>query len=283
MGYGAMQLQRLVNDRSAAMEVLHRAVGLGVEHFDTAEFYGAGFVNDIIRELRLEHPNILIATKVGAASNPAGPIPIRPAQKPEELRASVEENLRSLGVEQLDVVNLRRLDVAPGLSSEGDQIVGIDDQLAEMLRMKDEGKIGGIGLSAVSLDNLKQALPAGIVCVQNAYSLLSRRYQPLLELCEAEHIAWVPFFPLGGTYFPDWPKVTAHPKVIQIAARYRISPSQLGLAWLLHHKRNVLLIPGTTSLAHLEENVASASIILQQEDIVELDALSCAHEEASHE
>lgn len=256
------------------MAVLHRAVALGISHFDTAEFYGHGFVNDLLRELQQAHPGLLVATKVGAAPNPKGPIPIRPAQRPDELRAAVEENLRSLGVERLDLVNLRRLDVGPGLSAEGDQIVSIEDQLDTMLRLKAEGKVGAIGLSAVSLDILKRALPAGIVCVQNAYSLLSRRYQPLLDLCDAERIAWVPFFPLGGAYFPDWPKVTGHPRVIEIATRCGVSPSQLGLAWLLHHQKNVLLIPGTARLSHLEENVAAASVVLTPETMADLNDLA---------
>ena len=274
VGYGAMQLRRSAGVRSEAVALLRRAVELGVNHVDTAQFYHDGFVNDVIREVLPEAKQLVVVTKVGADPNPGGPIPIRPAQRPRQLRASVEDNLRSLAVERLDVVNLRRLDVGPGLLAEGDQIVDIEDQLAEMIAMRDEGKIAAIGLSAVTLDGLKQAIPAGIACVQNAYSLVSRQFEDMLETCAECGIAWVPFFPLGGAGFPEWPKVTEHPTVIEIAARLKITPSQLGLAWLLAHRPNILLIPGTARLAHLEENIALASLSLDVQTIAELDAVS---------
>lgn len=185
----------------------------------------------------------------------------------------MEDNLRSLGLEQLPVVNLRRLDIAPGLVAEDDQIVDIDDQLAVMIAMRDEGKIGAIGLSAVDPKNLQRALPAGIVCVQTAYSLLSRQYEGMLDLCVRHGIAWVPFFPLGGAGFPGWPRVIDHPKVVEIASELAVTPSQLGLAWLLEHQPNILLIPGTTSMSHLQENIASASLSLGGNVLLALDIL----------
>jgi pyridoxine 4-dehydrogenase len=273
MGYGAMQLEPLHHTRSEATALLRRAIDLGVNHIDTAQFYGDGFVNDVIREALRDVGQIVVATKVGADPNPGGKIAIRPAQRPEQLRASVEDNLRSLGVEQLPVVNLRRLDVGPGLAAEGDQIVDIDDQLAVMVALREEGKVGAIGLSAVDMEGLRRAIPAGIACLQNAYSLLSRQFEDMLELCVDSAIAFVPFFPLGGAHFPHSPKVVDHPEVREVAANMAVTPSQLGLAWLLAHKPNILLIPGTASLSHLEENVASASISLDADTLAELDAI----------
>jgi pyridoxine 4-dehydrogenase len=271
MGFGAMQLRRLANTPADAVALLRRAIELGVDHLDTAQFYGDGFfVNRVIAEVVRDASHVVVVTKVGADPDPGGKIPIKPAQRPEQLRASVEDNLRSLGVEQLAVVNLRRLDVGPGLAAEGDQVVDIDDQLAAMVAMRDEGKIGAIGLSAVSLDSLRRAIPAGIACVQNAYSLVSRQDEDMLAICAGHEIAWVPFFPLGGA-FPGHPKVADHATVTEIAARLALKPSQLGLAWLLAHRPEIVLIPGTASAAHLEENIATASIALDDETIAELD------------
>ena len=273
VGFGAMQLERLKDRPIDAAALLRQAIDLGVNHVDTAQFYGDGFVNDVVRQVLADGRKFLVATKVGADPAPGATPPIRPAQRPEQLRASVEDNLRSLGLEQLPVVNLRRLDIPPGLTAEGDQIVDIDDQLATMIALRDAGKIGAIGLSAVSRDNLERALPAGIACVQSAYSLLSRRYEDMLDLCAAHEIAWVPFFPLGGASFPGWPKVTAHPKVVAIAAKMAVTPSQLGLAWLLAHRPNILLISGTADAEHLRENMAAASLSLDDDDMTERDTL----------
>lgn len=272
VGYGAMQLERLHERRADAVALLRRAVELGVDHVDTAEFYGFGFVNDVIREVLRPDDGVLVVTKVGADPDPDGPVPLRPAQRPEQLRASVEDNLRSLGVEQLPVVNLRRLDSGPGLRPEGDQLVDLDDQLAVMTALRDEGKIGAIGLSSVTLAGLRRALPAGIACVQNAYSLVSRDDEEMLRLCVAEGIAWVPFFPLGGT-FPGVPKATDEPAVHTVAASLGVTPAQVGLAWLLHHAPNVLLIPGTADAAHLEANTAVAAITLDEATLATLDAV----------
>ncbi|MFD8764304.1 aldo/keto reductase [Streptomyces mirabilis] len=272
VGYGALQLERLHDRRDEAIQLLRHAIELGVNHVDTAEFYGFGFANDVIRETLRPEDGVLVVTKVGADPNPGGRLPLRLAQRPEQLRASVEDNLRSLGVDRLPVVNLRRLDTGPGLRPEGDQVVGLDDQLAVMTALRDEGKIGAIGLSSVTLDGLRRALPAGIACVQNAYSLVSRDDEDMLQVCAAEGIAWVPFFPLGGA-FPGLPKVTEEPVVHAVAESLGVAPSQVGLAWLLHHAPNVLLIPGTADAAHLEANLAAGKITFDAETLATLDAI----------
>jgi len=272
IGYGAMQLERLRGNRGAAVALLRRAVELGVDHIDTAQFYGDGLVNDLLREAIAPEDDVLIVTKVGA--DPGGPVRIRLAQRPEQLRASVEDNLRSLGADRLGLVNLRRPDAGPGLHPAGDQVVDLDDQLAEMVAMRDEGKIGAIGLGSVTVDGLRRALPAGIACVQNLYSLVTRDDEDVLALCAAEQIAWVPFFPLGGAGFPGVPKVTDEPAVRAAARSLGCTPAQIGLAWLLRHSPNVLLIPGTADRAHLEANMAVGTITLDDATLAALDAVT---------
>jgi aryl-alcohol dehydrogenase-like predicted oxidoreductase len=267
-----MRLERLHSDPGAAVALLRRAVELGVDHVDTAQFYGNGFVNEVIRKALRPGDDVLVASKVGADPDPGGPIPLRLAQRPEELRASVEDNLRSLGLDRLPLVNLRRADRQPGLLAEGDQLVDLDDQLAVLTALRDEGKIGAIGLSAVTLDVLRRALPAGIACVQNAYNLIGRDDEDMLALCVAEDIAWVPFFPLGGA-FPGLPMVTDEPAVREAARALGRTPGQIGLAWLLHHAPNIHLIPGTASVAHLEENMAAGDIVLDAATLAALDAV----------
>jgi len=256
VGYGAMQLFETSGEDAAA--VLRRAVELGVNHIDTASFYGPGEVNRRIRAALAPYPDdLVIVSKVGARFTGEEPIPLAAAQRPAELRAAVEDDLRQLGLERIPVVNLRRLDLGPGLQAEGDQIVDVDDQLAEMIALRDEGKIGAIGISAVPLDVLRRALPAGIVCVQNAYSLIDRTQEEMLGFCVAEDIAWVPYFPLGSA-FPGFPKVADNSVVVDIAGELGATPSQVGLAWVLAHAPNTLLIPGTRSIAHFEENMGAA-------------------------
>jgi aryl-alcohol dehydrogenase-like predicted oxidoreductase len=182
-----------------------------------------------------------------------------PAQRPAQLRAQVEAKLAALGVERVGVVNLRRVDAPPGLIAEGDQLVGLDDQMAELAALRDAGKIAGIGLSNVSADQLRQSLPTGIACVQNSYSVLDRAAEPVLELCREHGIAWVPFFPLGSASSRR-PRVTEDPTVIAIAGELAVTPAQLGLAWLLAHYEGTLLIPGTADPAHLAENIAAGAI-----------------------
>jgi len=257
VGYGAMQLEHA--EPEVATRLLRRAVELGVDHLDTAEFYGNGLVNRAIRDALHPYPERLqLVSKVGAEHIGTG---LAPAQRPEQLRAGVEANLDSLGVERLAVVNLRRVDTGPGIVAEGDQVVDLDSQLAELTALRDEGKIGGIGLSHVSLAQLRQAVPAGIVCVQNLYNMREREHEPTLRECDRRGIAWVPFFPLGSA-FAQRAKVTDAPVVAEHAARLEITPAQAGLAWLLAHSPRTLLIPGTNSAAHLAENIDSARIEL---------------------
>jgi aryl-alcohol dehydrogenase-like predicted oxidoreductase len=265
-----MQLEH--GDPANAVEVLRHAVELGVDHLDTAQFYGPGTVNILIRKAL--HPyaeGLRIVTKVGAVPHPTQRLTT--AQKPAELRAQVEANLRTLDTECLAVVNLRRCDIPPGIIATGDQRVDLDSQLAELIALRDEGKIGGIGLSHVSLEQLRQALPAGIVCVQNLYNVLTRDHEDVLAACAEHGIAWVPYCPLGSAF--DWlPAVTANPVVIAHAQRLGITPAQAGLAWLLGHSPATLLIPGTRDLGHLADNVAVARIELDQAATTAFDALA---------
>ena len=272
VGYGAMQLARLRGDRTAAVALVRRAVELGVDHIDTAHFYGDGFVNGILREALHPGDGVLVASKVGADPGPHEPYPSS-AQRPEQLRSSVEDNLASLGLEQIPVVNLRRNDVGFAAFGSEDQQVDLEDQLAEMIALREEGKIGAIGLSSVTLDGLRRALPAGITCVQNPYSLLARDDEPLLSLCREEGVAWVPYFPLGSAV-PGLPKVVDLPAVVEVAAELDATPAQVGLAWLLHHSPNTLLIPGTSDTSHLEANVAAGSVILDAASIALLETAS---------
>ncbi len=271
IGYGTMQLARMRDDRDAALALLRRAVELGVDHFDTAQVYGAGFVNGLLREAL--PAGVVVASKAGIDPDPGGRFPMRPAQRPEELRATVEDNLRSLGVDQVPLVNLRRLDVGARMPLDGDQVVEIEDQLAAMVAMRDAGMIGAIGLSGVDLDGLKRAIPAGIACVQNPYSLLTRDHEDLLELCLAEGIAWVPFYPLGGAT-PGQPKVTDEPAVRAAARDLNTEPAAVGLAWLLHHAPNVLVIPGTNNAEHLAANAAAGAVSLDEVTLAALDAVA---------
>ncbi|PZF60424.1 aldo/keto reductase [Curtobacterium sp. MCBD17_034] len=274
IGYGAMALERFDDDREAGAAFLRHAVELGVDHIDTAEFYGDGVANDVIRRAIGSSDAVAVVSKVGAVRVDA-PIPLVLAQRPEELRAQVEANLRTLGRDRLDVVNLRRPEIGPGLTVPDEDLVDLDDQLAEMTAMRDEGLIGGIGLSAVRIESLRRALPVGVVCVQNAYSLVAREFEAMLTLCVAEDIAWVPFFPLGSG-FPGLPKVTDEPAVQRIAAELGASPAQVGLAWLLGHAPNTLLIPGTANADHLAENLAAGAVELTAEQTAALDALAPA-------
>lgn len=269
VGFGVMQLGRQPRDPSLA--ILRQAVGAGVNHLDTAHFYGP--CNAYIHDALAPYPeDLLLVSKVGADRDPDDrPVP---AQRPEQLRAQVEANLAGLGVERIDVVNLRRLDVQPGLIAEGDQRVGLDDQLAELAALRGAGKIGAIGLSNVSAGQLRQALPAGIACVQNSYSVLDRTAEPVLGVCRASDIAWVPFFPLGSAGYGTMRTVTGDPAVVAIAGDLGVTPAQVALAWLLAHYAGTLLIPGTATPAHLAENIAAGSVRLPAAAITALDRLA---------
>lgn len=271
IGFGVMQLERPAVGRDAALAILRQAVRAGVNHLDTAQFYGA--CNDLVRAALAPYPDdLVLVSKVGAERDADGKLVA--GQRPAELRAQVEANLAALGVEQVSVVNLRRLDAPPGIPAEGQQRVDLDDQLAELTALREAGKIGGIGLSNVSADQLRQALPAGIACVQNYYSVLGRAAEPVLDLCRAHAIAWVPFCPLGSAGLAGLPKVTDDPAVTAIAAQLGVTPAQVGLAWQLAHYDSTLLIPGTANPDHLAENIAVGSVKLPAEALASLDDLA---------
>ena len=271
IGFGVMQLERPAVGREAALAILRQAVSAGVNHLDTAQFYGP--CNGLIRDALAPYDdNLTLVSKVGADRDGDGGLVL--AQRPAELRAQVEANLAALGAERLAVVNLRRADAPPGIIARGEQLVSLDDQLAELVTLRKAGKIGGIGLSNVSVGQLEQALPAGIACVQNSYSVLDRAAEPVLELCRAHGIAWVPFFPLGSAGFASLPKVTDNPTVRAIAAAAGATPAQVGLAWQLAHYDKTLLIPGTSSAAHLAENLAVGALTLPADAIASLGRLA---------
>jgi pyridoxine 4-dehydrogenase len=272
IGFGAMQLERRRVDRDLALALLRQAAGAGVNHIDTAQFYGQ--CNALIRAALAPYPDDLaLVSKVGAERNSAGGLV--PAQRPEQLRAQVEANLAALGTERIDVVNLRRLDAAPGIVAEGDQLVDLDDQLAELVALREAGKIDGVGLSNVSAQQLGRALPVGIACVQNLYSVLDRTAEPVLESCRQHGVAWVPFFPLGSA-FANQARVTDDPTVTTIAAEIGATPAQVGLAWLLSHYDGTLLIPGTSDPAHLAENIAAGAVRLPTAAVAALDQLAAS-------
>jgi pyridoxine 4-dehydrogenase len=270
VGFGAMQLEAGKADQDTALAVLRQAVEAGVNHIDTAQFYGA--CNALIRTALAPYPDdLVLVSKVGAERDAGGRLV--PAQRPEQLRAQVEANLAALGVEQLGVVNIRRVDARPGIVAEGDQLVDLNDQLAELAALRDAGKIGGIGLSNVSAAQLDQAAPAGIACVQNLYSVVDRTAEPVLDRCREHGVAWVPFFPLGSA-FGNGVKVTTEPTVAAIAADLGVTPAQVGLAWQLSHYDRTLLIPGTSNPAHLAENIAAGAVRLPSASIAALDRLA---------
>ncbi|MFK4086076.1 aldo/keto reductase [Kribbella sp. NPDC020789] len=271
LGYGAMQLEKV--DRSTATAVLRRATELGVNHLDTASFYGDAIVNDHIRTALAPYPDdLVIVSKVGARHVDA-PVPLVLAQRPHELRAQIQRDLSTLGLDQIPVVNLRRADRGPGLIASGENVVPIDDQLAELIALRDQGLIGAIGLSNVSADQIEHARPVGLACVQNSYGLLDRTHEPELALCATHNIPWVPYFPLGSA-FPQFASPTDHPVVRRLAADHATTPAALTLAWLLAHNPQTAPIPGTSNPAHLEENLAAADVQLTPETLKELDTLA---------
>jgi len=268
IGYGVMQLERATVARGDALALLRQVAAAGVSHLDTAQFYGR--CNELIRAALAPYPDdLVLATKVGAERDASGALVA--AQRPQQLRAQVEANLAALGAERLGVVNLRRVDAGPGIVAEGDQLVELDDQLAELAALRAAGKVGAIGLSQVSAAQVTQALPVGVACVQNLYSVLDRAAEPVLDACRAHGIAWVPFFPLGGA-FPGRPKAGDDPVVTAAAAELGVTPGQVALAWLLARYDRTLLIPGTSSPAHLAENLAAGDIALPAAVLAALDA-----------
>jgi pyridoxine 4-dehydrogenase len=272
IGFGAMQLpgpgvMGPPRDHDEAIAVLRRAVELGVDHIDTAQYYGPDVSNELIREAL--HPysdDLVLVSKVGAFRDDQGGW--LPGQRPEQLRSGVEDNLRSLRTDRLGAVNLRLME---GGDLPAEQRVPLEEQLAEMVALRDEGKIAGIGISTATRAQVEQAMAqAGIVCVQNPFSLVDQTDADVLDLCADSGVAYVPYFPLGSA-FPGMAKVSDNAAVRTVAERIGASPAQIGLAWLLAHRDNVLLIPGTSSIAHLEENMKVADVSLSDQDLAELE------------
>jgi pyridoxine 4-dehydrogenase len=276
VGFGAMQLPGPgvfgpPRDHDQAIAVLRRAIQLGINHIDTAQFYGPDVANELIHEALHPYPaDLALVSKVGGVRDEQANWV--PAQQPDELRQQIEENLRTLGTDRLAAVNLRVF------ASDGPNAPAVvedrqlyDGQLSAMIKARDEGLIAGIGLSSISLEHLQIALDrTEIVCVQNAYNLVDRTSQPVLDLCLTRGIAFVPFFPLGSAFAPDNP-VLGHPAVRREASKLGRTPAQIALAWTLSVAPNVLLIPGTSSVQHLEENTAVADIELDDDTKRELD------------
>ncbi len=269
IGFGAMQLPGPhvwgpPKDRDAAIGVLRRAVQLGVNHIDTAQFYGPDVSNELIRAALHPYPDdLVIATKVGARRDAQGGWP--PALAPEQLTEDVHTNLRELGLERIDVVNLRVPDA------------GTDVPLAELIgpleQLRADGKIGGVGVSTVSVAQYREAAQSTAVAqVQNLYSVANRGSEDVVEATSADGVPFVPYFPLGAAWTND--NVLGDPVVTEIAAARELTPAQVALAWLLARGPNVLLIPGTSSVAHLEENMAVREIALDPGELERLSAIS---------
>jgi pyridoxine 4-dehydrogenase len=269
VGFGAMQLAGPgvfgpPSDPEGARAVLRRAVELGVDHIDTSQFYGPNVVNELIREALYPYPEDLrLVTKVGGRRDDAGGW--LPAQSPAELRAGVEDNLRTLRLERIDLVNLRLFD-------EHDSEGRLPDQLGALEDLRREGKLDLIGVSNASADTVRRALSLlDVACVQNAYSVVNRAQEDVLAVCEEQDLAFVPFFPLGSAFTGGPTQLASDPAIAEVADRHGATPSQIALAWLLHHSERILLIPGTSSLAHLEENMAAVEIDLDDSDMRRLE------------
>ena len=266
-GYGAMQLAGPgvfgpPKDRAGAVEVLRTAVELGIRHIDTADFYGPHVTNEIIREALAPYPDDLhLVTKVGARRDEQGGWPH--ARTPAELVEQVHDNLRRLGLEALDVVNLR---VGGFDSAEPGSIA---EQFGALAELREQGLIRHLGLSTVNAEQLAEAQQiAPVVCVQNFYNIANRRDEALVQSTARQGIAFVPYFPLGG--FSPLQSETLD----KVAARLEATPLAVSLAWLLHHAPNLLLIPGTSSVRHLRENLAGAALELPADAVTELDAVA---------
>ncbi|WP_338683680.1 aldo/keto reductase family oxidoreductase [Streptomyces acidiscabies] len=266
-GYGAMQLagpwvMGPPADRDGALGVLREAVGLGITHIDTSAAYGPRITNELIREALHPYPQrLFIATKVGATRDAQGGWPT--ARRPEDLRKQVHENLESLGVETLDLVNLRMGD------AQGTRPGSIAEAFETLAGLQREGLIRHLGVSNVTAEQVAEARGiAPLVCVQNMYNLAHRHDDALVDHLAAAGIAYVPFFPLGG-FTPLQSEALS-----RVATRLNSTPMSIALAWLLRRSPNILLIPGTSSIAHLRENIAGAQLPLSAEDMTELDGIA---------
>jgi pyridoxine 4-dehydrogenase len=267
MGYGAMQLSGPhvfgpPADRDAAVAVLREAVEVGITHIDTSDYYGPYITNEIIREAL--HPyseGLHIVTKVGALRDAEGGWP--KALAPEQLRQAVHDNLNNLGLDVLDVVNLRVGGIAspePG---------SLAEPFAALAELQQEGLIKHLGVSTVSAEQIAEAQSiAPVVCVQNLYNIANRNDDDLIDSLAAQSIAYVPYFPLGG--FSPLQSDTLR----AVAARLDATAMAVALAWLLQRSPNILLIPGTSSVAHLRENIAAAALAIPEEELAELNSIA---------
>jgi len=267
MGYGAMQLAGTgvfgpPKNHDDALAVLRAAIAAGIDHIDTSDFYGPHVTNRIIRQALHPYPaNLTIVTKVGAVRDEAGNW--LPAQSPAALRAAVQDNLRNLGLEAMEVVNMRIMGTGHG-PAEG----SIAEQVSALADLRREGLIRHVGLSTVTTAQIKEAQAiVPIVCVQNHYNLAHREDDAMIDDLAEQGIAYVPYFPLGG--FTPLQSDT----LSNVAQRLGATPMQVALAWLLQRSPNILLIPGTSSVAHLEENLAAAELALPADVIDELDGI----------
>ena len=267
MGYGAMQLAGPgvfgpPKDHDQALAVLRQAVASGVDHIDTSDFYGPFVVNKLIREALSPYPkDLVIVTKVGAVRGEGGSW--NPAQKPAELVSGVHDNLRNLGVEAIDVVNLR----ITGALHEPSE-ASIEPQFTALAKLREQGLIRHLGLSNVTSTQVAEARTiAPVACVQNMYNVANRGDDALIDELSGLGIAYVPFFPLGG-FAPLQSEALS-----SVASELGATPMQVALAWLLHRSPNILLIPGTSSLAHLQENLAAAELKLPKAALAKLDGI----------
>ena len=276
MGYGAMQLAGPgvwgpPRDSEGAVAVLREAVAAGVNHIDTADFYGPHITNQIIRKALHPYPaGLVIVTKLGAVRPPDGSW--QPASSPQDLIAGVHDNLRNLGLDALDIVNYRAMG-----SIHGPKEGSIAEQVKVLADFKRQGLIRHIGLSNVTATQVAEAQSiTDIVCVQNNYNLANRSDDALIDHLARQGIAYVPFFPLGG--FTPLQSST----LSAVAERLGARPMQVALAWLLHRSPNILLIPGTSSVVHLRENLVAAQLTLSPETLAELDRIAAPSEAAKH-
>jgi aryl-alcohol dehydrogenase-like predicted oxidoreductase len=267
MGYGAMQLagphvMGPPADRDGAIAVLRRAVELGVNHIDTSDYYGPHVTNEIIREALHPYPaDLTIVTKIGARRTPDGAWP--EALSPDEIRSALHDNLKNLGVDAMDVVNLRM----PGFSEPVQR--SLAEPFETLAELQQQGLIKHLGVSNVTPQMLAEAQSiAPVVCVQNHYNVVHREDDPLVDALAREGIAYVPYFPLGG-FSP-----LQSNKLESVASRLGTTPMTIALAWLLHRSPNILLIPGTSSVAHLRQNVSAAALTLSEEDLAELNSIA---------
>ena len=265
IGFGAMQLAGPgvfgpPRDPEAARGVLRRAIELDVDHIDTAQYYGPDVVNDLIREALHPYPaDLKLVTKVGGRRDDKG------AWLPAQLPAGVEDNLRSLRVERMDLVNLRLMSA----QASGDLLA---EQLGTLEDLRGEGKLDLIGISEAGAEAVHRALDlVDIAEVQNAYSVVNRSGEDVLELCTERDIAFVPYFPLGSAFRGGPKQLAEDPVIAGVAERHRVTVTQVALAWLLARHHRILLIPGTSSVDHLEQNMAAADIELDEQDLAELD------------